>query len=66
MPHPHHIDTTFMVLAPGKALINPEYVDVDRLPDVLSSWDILIAPEPDPIRDPPAAAHFPVRKGAQH
>ncbi|MFI1249287.1 hypothetical protein ACH4TY_21715 [Streptomyces anulatus] len=51
MPHPHHIDTTFMVLAPGKALINPEYVNVDRLPDVLSSWDIPIAPEPDPIRD---------------
>ncbi|WP_426499269.1 amidinotransferase [Streptomyces sp. D54] len=49
---PMHIDTTFMVLAPGKALINPEYVDVDRLPDILSSWDILIAPEPDPIRDP--------------
>ncbi|MEU4173604.1 amidinotransferase [Streptomyces sp. NPDC026589] len=49
---PMHIDTTFLVLAPGKALINPEYVDVDRLPDVLSSWDILIAPQPDPIRDP--------------
>ncbi|MFH9133797.1 amidinotransferase [Streptomyces sp. NPDC017524] len=49
---PMHIDTTFLVLAPGKALINPEYVDVDRLPDVLSSWDILVAPQPDPIRDP--------------
>lgn len=46
---PMHIDTTFLVLAPGKALINPEYIDVDRLPDVLSSWDILVAPEPDPI-----------------
>ncbi|MFH9294833.1 amidinotransferase [Streptomyces sp. NPDC017520] len=49
---PMHIDTTFLVLAPGKALINPEYVDVDRLPDVLRSWDILVAPQPDPIRDP--------------
>ncbi|MFH9264761.1 amidinotransferase [Streptomyces sp. NPDC017546] len=49
---PMHIDTTFLVLAPGKALINPEYVDADRLPDVLSSWDILVAPQPDPIRDP--------------
>ncbi|GAA2447425.1 amidinotransferase [Streptomyces glaucus] len=46
---PMHIDTTFLPLAPGRALVNPEYVDVDRLPDVLSSWDILIAPEPDPI-----------------
>ncbi|MFI9273267.1 amidinotransferase [Kitasatospora sp. NPDC052896] len=46
---PMHIDTTFLPLAPGKVLVNPEYVDVDRLPDVLSSWDVLIAPEPDPI-----------------
>ncbi|WP_406499245.1 amidinotransferase [Streptomyces sp. NBC_01604] len=46
---PMHIDTTFVPLAPGKALVNPEYIDVDRLPEVLSSWDILIAPEPDPI-----------------
>lgn len=46
---PMHIDTTFLPLAPGRALVNPEYVDVDRLPDVLGSWDILIAPEPDPI-----------------
>ncbi|MFE5737905.1 amidinotransferase [Streptomyces celluloflavus] len=46
---PMHIDTTFLLLAPGKVLVNPEYIDVDRLPDILSSWDILIAPEPDPI-----------------
>ncbi|MGW6318112.1 amidinotransferase [Streptomyces sp. NPDC055099] len=46
---PMHIDTTFLPLAPGKVMINPEYVDPDRLPDVLSSWDILVAPEPDPI-----------------
>ncbi|NUV99109.1 amidinotransferase [Streptomyces sp. CAI 127] len=49
---PMHIDTTFMLLAPGKALVNPEYIDVDRLPDILRTWDILIAPPPDPIRDP--------------
>ncbi|MEW1611520.1 MULTISPECIES: amidinotransferase [unclassified Streptomyces] len=48
---PMHIDTTFLVLAPGKALINPDYIDVDRLPAVLDSWDILVAPEPDPIDD---------------
>ncbi|MEV6652823.1 amidinotransferase [Streptomyces sp. NPDC051219] len=46
---PMHIDTTFLLLSPGKVLINPEYIDVNRLPDVLSSWDILIAPEPNPI-----------------
>ncbi|MFY1679789.1 MULTISPECIES: amidinotransferase [unclassified Streptomyces] len=48
---PMHIDTTLVLLAPGKALVNPEYVDVDRLPEVLRSWDLLIAPEPDPIDD---------------
>ncbi|WP_033308729.1 amidinotransferase [Streptomyces iakyrus] len=46
---PMHIDTTFVLLAPGKVLINPEYIDPDRLPDVLGSWDVLVAPEPDPI-----------------
>ncbi|MCZ9336306.1 amidinotransferase, partial [Streptomyces sp. TRM76130] len=48
---PMHIDTTFMPLAPGKVLVNPEYVDVDRLPGLLDSWDVLIAPEPDPISE---------------
>jgi glycine amidinotransferase len=46
-----HIDTAFMPLAPGKVLVNPEYVDVDKLPPLLKSWDILIAPEPEPIED---------------
>ncbi|MEU9290665.1 amidinotransferase [Streptomyces sp. NPDC048275] len=46
---PMHIDTTFVPLAPGKVLVNPEYIDVDHLPGVLNSWDILIAPEPNPI-----------------
>ncbi|MFF5447246.1 amidinotransferase [Streptomyces sp. NPDC012888] len=48
---PMHIDTTFMPLAPGKVLVNPDYIDVDRLPEVLRSWDVLIAPEPDPIEE---------------
>ncbi|MEV4949998.1 amidinotransferase [Streptomyces sp. NPDC053755] len=46
---PMHIDTTFVLLGPGRVMVNPEYVDVDRLPDVLDSWDVLVAPEPDPI-----------------
>ena len=37
-----------MPLAPGKVLINPEFIDVNRLPSILDSWDILVAPEPDP------------------
>ena len=32
-------------------LVNPEYVDIERLPPILKKWDILIAPEPDPIED---------------
>lgn len=48
-PQPMHIDTTFMPLAPGTLLINPEYVDVQRLPSMFRSWDVLVAPEPDPI-----------------
>src|SRR5689334_11314411 len=51
-PSPMHIDTTIRPLGPGKLLINPEYIDVDRLPDILKSWDILVAPEPDPIAEP--------------
>lgn len=48
---PMHIDTTLCLLAPGKVLINPEYVDADRLPEALRSWDVLVAPEPTPIND---------------
>ncbi|MDQ8729665.1 amidinotransferase [Bradyrhizobium sp. LHD-71] len=48
-PNPMHIDTTILPLGPGKLLVNPEYIDVARLPPILKTWDILIAPEPDPI-----------------
>ena len=41
-------NTTALPLAPGKLLINPEYIDVNRLPDRFKSWDILVAPEPTP------------------
>ena len=49
---PMHIDTTMLPLAPGKLLINPEYIDPGKLPNILKKWDILAAPEPDPISDP--------------
>jgi glycine amidinotransferase len=48
-PNPMHIDTTLLPLAPGKLLVNPEYIDPSRLPDILKKWDILIAPEPNPV-----------------
>ncbi len=46
---PMHIDTTFMPLAPGKVMINPDYIDTNKLPKILKSWDVLVAPEPDPV-----------------
>lgn len=55
---PMHIDSTIMFLAPGKALVNPEYVDMTRLPEVLQSWDLIIAPEPDPYSESDTLARF--------
>jgi glycine amidinotransferase len=46
-PQALHIDTTLVPLAPGKVLVNPVNLDVNKLPDFLKSWDILIAPEPN-------------------
>lgn len=52
-PEAIHIDTTFMPLAPGKALVSPEYVDVRKLPPVLRSWEVRECPEPVPTQDDP-------------
>jgi glycine amidinotransferase len=38
-----------MPLAPGKVLVNPDYVDSERLPAMFKSWDVLVAPRPDRI-----------------
>lgn len=51
-PYALHIDTTFMPLAPGKLLVNPEYLDLKRLPEAVRGWDLLVAPDPLPNRDP--------------
>lgn len=45
---PMHIDSSFMPLAPGKVLVNPDYIDIERLPPILKKWDVLVAPRPDP------------------
>jgi len=47
-PTPMHIDSTFMPLAPGKLLINPDYIDPAKLPTMFKSWDIIVAPKPEP------------------
>jgi glycine amidinotransferase len=55
-PEAIHIDTTFMPLAPGKVLVNPEYLDMKSLPPILKSWELLVMPTPlpqikgDPLR----------------
>lgn len=41
-----HIDTSLVLLAPGKVMVNPEFLDPDDLPDCFAQWDVLIAPEP--------------------
>lgn len=42
--HPMHIDASFMPLAPGKLLLNPDRIL--KIPRMFKSWDILYAPEP--------------------
>ena len=42
--HPMHIDATFMPLAPGKLLVNPDRVK--QIPALFKDWDILLAPRP--------------------
>ncbi len=49
---PMHIDSSFMPLCPGKVLVNPDYIDVDRLPKILNRWEVLVAPRPDPVPGP--------------
>ncbi|MCW5865629.1 MAG: amidinotransferase [Candidatus Eremiobacteraeota bacterium] len=49
---PMHIDSTFIPLAPGKVMVNPDFIDVDRLPPILKKWDVLVAPRPDKAPGP--------------
>ena len=42
--HPMHIDASFMPLAPGQLLINPERVQVHQIPSLFKSWNIMYAP----------------------
>lgn len=49
--NPMHIDSTFIILGPKRALVNPDYLDMDALPPVLNDWELLVAPRPDPVDD---------------
>lgn len=41
---PMHIDSTFMPLAPGKLLANPDRVR--KIPEIFKGWDVLYPPAP--------------------
>jgi len=45
-PQAMHIDTTLLPLCPGKVMVNPVFLDVNKLPEIFKTWDVLIAPEP--------------------
>jgi glycine amidinotransferase len=47
---PMHIDSSLSPLCPGKTLVNPDYIDIGRLPPILKRWELLIAPRPDPVQ----------------
>jgi glycine amidinotransferase len=51
---PCHIDTTFVPLAPGKVLVNPDWVT--ELPECVRRWDVLAAPRPSYDKDSPMAS----------
>jgi glycine amidinotransferase len=54
---PWHIDTTFVPLAPGRALINPDWLV--EVPECLKSWELLPAPPPTYAEESPMAhPHF--------
>ena len=44
---PMHIDASFVPLRPGLVLINPDDIDVDKLPTFTKQWDFIIAPRPN-------------------
>lgn len=52
---PLHIDTTFVPLAPGKVLVNPDWINVAELPECLRKWQVLQAPRPTYAPESPMA-----------
>ena len=53
-------------LGPGKLLVNPEYIDKDRLPPILKYWEILDRAGARSDRGPVAEDHFALRQMAEH
>jgi len=51
-----HIDTTFLPLGPGRALVNPRWIG--ELPAALKRWEILEAPDPEGSCEPFHGIHY--------
>ena len=48
-----------MPLAPGKVLVNPDWVEVAELPECVRKWDVLVAPRPSyAVHSPMAVPQF--------
>ena len=52
---PHHLDTTFVPLRPGIALVHPEWFVT---PAALESWTLIPAPAPSYAEDSPMASPY--------
>lgn len=52
-PKPTHIDTTLMLLAPGKVLVNPHFTAIDQLPEFFKEWQVFTTPDPIPYKTRP-------------
>jgi glycine amidinotransferase len=57
-PRPNHLDTTFLPLADGRALIHPQWIDRDTLPAFLAAWELIEAPEPQYRSTSPMASPY--------
>jgi len=47
-----HIDNTLMLLAPGKVMVNPDFLDIKTISSLFKGWDVLVAPRPVTSDDP--------------
>lgn len=45
-PQAMHIDTTLAFLAPGKVMVNPDFLDIEKIRPLFKGWDVLVAPRP--------------------
>ena len=57
-PRPNHIDTTFVPLREGVALVHPTWLDAGTLPERLQGWKLIPAPAPQYETGSPMATPY--------